>query len=257
MIYRKKLRTSQPQTAPQIDWSNPLTRGLVVARVPGDNPSGGFNLVVEGGDARGRYTTKSGVLSTDSAVGTNTFSFYVLFKTTATILSEVRCLIGRGNTSLGANTAFGFDISHTNSAYAGSFYVGDSYTNIGKPAGTLAANTEYSIAGTFDGSNGRGYSNGVQTVGPTAATVNNTVANLRLNQDSAGQGQSTSRVYVVFYWNRVLSSSEIVSLNNNPWQLFAPSSIYLPVSAETPASTIYEFQTFGRGVGRGIARGIA
>jgi hypothetical protein len=225
--------------------------------VPNDNPSAGLNLAVTGQGSKGNSFTKNGLLSSSSAVTNNVFSFYVLFKTQA-ILSGILSLLGRGNTSGADNTGLGFNVSHSNASYSGAFYVGDLYTIIGKPAGTLSTNTEYSIACTFDGSNGRGYSNGVQTIGPTAATVVNTVANLRINENSISTATNTSSVYAVYYWNRVLSAAEVLSIHANPWQIFTPPSLeYLPLGAAPPASTIYEFQTFGRGVGRGIARGIA
>jgi hypothetical protein len=222
VVFRKKQWTRQPQTAVTVDWSNPLTSGLIVARIPGDNPAGNLNLVVDGQSARGRSSTRNGLLSTASAVASNSFSFLTLFKTQQSLGGAIRCLIGRGNSSGADNTGFGFNVDHSNAAYAGAFYAGDGYTIIGKPAGTLAANTEYCIAGTFNGSVGVGYSNGVKTVGPTSTTIVNTVPRLTLNTDSALVSTNTSSVYVVLYWARALSDAEIASVSNNPWQIFAP-----------------------------------
>jgi len=256
-LYLPKGVSSQPPIATRINWNNPITKNLVVARVPGDDPSGSFNLTVDGYGVSGRQTTKNGLLSTNSAVGSTSFSFLILFRTQSSF-PPTSNVIGRGVNSPAGSIGFGYAVSHSNATYAGAFFVGSSYTVIGKPAGTPAVNTEYCIAGTFNGSVGYGYSNGVRTVGPTSATISDTTARLTLNADSRLGDVSTSKIYVVFYWNRVLNDNEIASVSNNPWQIFVPSSLtYLPLGAAPPASTIYEFQTFGRGIGRGIARGIA
>jgi hypothetical protein len=65
---------------------------------------------------------------------------------------------------------------------------------------------------------------------------------------------------MVNIWGRSLSNAEAYSRYINRWSLFAPSKNVMLSDfsgAAPPAPTIYEFQTFGRGVGRGIARGIA
>jgi hypothetical protein len=44
-------------------------------------------------------------------------------------------------------------------------------------------------------------------------------------------GSVAGYVYMVAVWNRVLNESEILKLNDNPWQLFAPRRVIIPSAA--------------------------
>lgn len=75
---------------------------------------------------------------------------------------------------------------------------------------------------------------------------------------SVQNASSNAIAYYVLKLNRAIRDSEWLSLIQNPWQIFLQTYSYVPASAVTPpVTTIYEFQSFSRGVGRGIARGIA
>jgi len=39
------------------------------------------------------------------------------------------------------------------------------------------------------------------------------------------------KIYLVAFWNRLLSAAEHAALALNPWQLFAPRRIYIPTAA--------------------------
>lgn len=233
--------TVQPQTATGVNWGSPLARGLAVAFVPSIGPA---NLVASdvvaglqksGAGPDGVYTATSALVSTSSRLSTSAFSFYALFLS-GTVSGGTRCVIGRGPNATGTNNiGFGFNSQHATSAYAGALYAGSAYTIIGKPTGgALALNTRYSIGGTFDGSNGRGYNNGVMTVGPTAVTGIDTTARLALNRTSADASPNAddAKFYVVLYWDRALSDAEMRAVHANPWQLFAP----LPRTIWAPAA---------------------
>ena len=184
----------------------------------------------------GQYTDVRALVSTDSSLSSTSFSWYALFDTPSS-LSTLECVLGRGLDSGTNNTGFGFHGKHTNAAYAGAFYVGSGYTIIGKPTGgALATDTRYSIGGTYDGTNGRGYHNGVKTVGPTAGTAPNTTARLVLNSTSQTADPSEKsglyKFYAVLYWPFALSDAEMAEVHNRLWAYaFAPQTIPVPVSA--------------------------
>lgn len=101
------------------------------------------------------------------------------------------------------------------------------------------------------------WQNGIKRADNNAGTQTRTAgSNFNIFGNSSDPIDNASTTLVLVH-NRSLSASEIVSLWQNPWQVFVPAATYLPTGAAPPETTIYEFQTFGRGVGRGIARGIA
>ena len=232
--------TSQPQGPVEIDWSNPITRGLIYA----DYPGAAKNLSVTGVGKYGRESTFRGQVSSDPRLSSASFSFYLLFKTEASLGSQ-GCVIGRGSTSNDYNNrGFGFSPTHSAPAYSGAFYCGDSYTIIGKPTGAaLSADTNYSIAGTCDGAYGRAYNNGILSAGPVSVSSIDTTANLVINKSSGvnpSADDSQNKIYFVGYWNRALSDTEVRSISQNPWQIFkpVPRRIFVPVATSGNA-TLY------------------
>ena len=224
--YRKvmqKMWTSQPQCAVEIDWSNPLTRGIG----PFDEPGGSW-LTKNGVLAGGYFSTRVGVASTSAALSTNEFTLLVAFRTPASIGAQ-ECLFGRGEFSSTNNTGFGFSISHVAGAYSGALYAGTSYTVIGKPTGgPLAPNTDYVIGLTCDGANARGFSAGILTAGPTPVSGINSSPNLSINCNSFGEDTSACKVKWYRYFSRCLSDHEVRSLTDNPWQIFKPLANKVP-----------------------------
>lgn len=96
------------------------------------------------------------------------------------------------------------------------------------------------VAITGDGSTANVYYDGrnVASSAYTPPTYVYDAANHRaLIAGSTGLGAgSNTTCYLGAVWRRVLSSSEIAKISANPWQLFAPRRIWVPVSAGSAAS---------------------
>lgn len=237
----------QPPLGTPVDQTNPITKGLRLAFIPGNNP-----FPVAGARQDGQFTATNGNIPAPRPAPGNSvypqFSFFLLFTSKPTISGVISTPLGYGPASVD-NTGFGFSVDHGNPSYAGAFYIGDSYTIIGKPAGTIVGNTRYAIAGTYDGTYGRGYSNGVLTVGPTASgagAVNSDT--FCINQNTLGNNPTVNKIYVALIWDRVLSASEIASITASPWQVFeAPRSrqIFFTASGPPPAAITSPFGPFG------------
>lgn len=224
-------RTRQPQGAARIDWSNPLTRGLLGLLVPTVSPGNIVNAAdpsVIGAitpSRDGLYSRYYGELSTDSRIiSATSLSVYARFLTSSSIGAQ-ECVFGRGPTGSSNNIGFGFHATHNVSAYSGAIYGGGGYSIVGKPTGgALVANTQYSIGFSHDGSNGRCYSDGRLTVGPTAIGSIDTTGRLAINATSTLENDGQCAFSVFGYWNRILSDADYAAIHANPWQLVAPDS---------------------------------
>lgn len=80
------------------------------------------------------------------------------------------------------------------------------------------------------------YVNGKQS--GTTATVTGTVQTLASQYVALGNAANIvvnnaflGDIYAAFYWSRALSPAEILELSRNPWQLFEPRRIIVPVAA--------------------------
>lgn len=237
MLRRLVLWASQPQEFAGIDWTHPAARGLVGAWVPTQGPgnlaiTGGSRLFVptsveaSGANLAGRY---SGQISSDSAV-TNAaaLGFAIGLRTgTAAVQSVV---LSRGSGS----AQFGFHASHSNSSYAGAVYSGAGFTIIGKPTGAaLADNTRYDIGARIAASNGAVYSGGVKTAtNASAAAPGTSSAGLYFASDSAGGNSWTAGPWIeyLFIWNIAPEDWVFKEVAANPWQIFEPQRIWVPVS---------------------------
>lgn len=248
-MYFRPVRTSQPQGPARVDWSNPITWGLVVAFAPsvsGNNLIDGdptkANATANKFGAKGKSSTFTGLVSTSASLASTNWSFLTHFKTAESLGAQESIL---GRSTFGANNkGFGFNSTHAAPTYDGAIYAGNSYTVIGKPTGgALAANTEYCIAGTYDGTNGRGFSNGARTVGPTAVGSINLGERFAINANSdGGVDVGSAQVYITLVFNRALSDAEVKSLSDNPWQIFAPDSkaLWVPAAVSVTLPTLVQ-----------------
>lgn len=96
---------------------------------------------------------------------------------------------------------------------------------------------DVAIVGTYDGATMRIYVNGVESTTSTAKTgnVDTTDFDTTLNRWNATSAQG-GLAYLGGVSNRVWSASEAGEFYKNPWQLFAPQQIWVPVSAGGPVT---------------------
>jgi hypothetical protein len=275
MIYRKKIWTSQPQGPAQINWSNPLTAGLtdwidlrpLIAR--SELPTG--KNVTSQASAITKYLGPGGIglrfpgYTTDGKLAVGGNSDYTQQSQSWVVICSA---IGLAASGVNGNILLSKHDS-TSSANGYTFFC-DSTTVAIERKGSSSATASISFDAlkfpvvasgfSFDNSFFRVSANGrISTNATSPATTFTTSQPLNIGDSADSFWNSFDGViYAVFGWvGTTLAPTQLAEVTRNPWQLFAPSSMYFPVSAEAPASTIYEFQTFGRGVGRGIARGIA
>ncbi len=223
------IRTTQPQGPVEIDWSNPLTKGLKLC----------YNTAAE------RYADKQvnklGATFKDNSAETPTgitFNQNSAFNNGLTFLSVG---VVTGNNADQHNYGIRAGLINTTHAGVGLIayrsgtelianctyydYTGSGVDNIPHNTpigGTLTMAMTY----TRNSSEGlRAFSNGVLKA--TTATLDKNLSpisiSLNLNNASGGTNNMGYLTYLNLYFDRALSDAEIKSLSENPWQIFKPN----------------------------------
>ena len=247
-------RTSQPQGAgsSRIDWSNPITRGLAVLR---DGPLG-LDGVTRATPVSGSVISGVGPIGllasyTAGSTGGHKYASGNLTTGPATVFAVC--------TRRGTNAASLRLYSETNGAAAGlDLASAGSTSDLTLTIGTSATSAQTVALGFFSGYDNTLIRIGVVTDGVIPSPSTKLFRNGLLQTASlinAGSGSQNARstysmfgnnavnptgsprgwngdIYLGLVWNRALSDSEIKSISNNPWQIFAPVSrqIWVPVS---------------------------
>jgi hypothetical protein len=247
--------TQQPQQATQIEWGNPIARGLALAANPG---AGAFDLAnnrnatASNGMTRGAGALGVGFkaaansslgmrfadsrMASSDGAGTGDFTYLVIANPKPSTTREM--LIASQN---GAQEFY----LCANIAVAGSTATSgrlSAFTNVG---GSSGAETNGYIDGaphvygySRAGAIGSLYADGRLVAGATvlqAQMWSATSSDYVGGYNSAGFGTSNS-VFLVLGWNRALSNAEIAVISANPWQLFkAPARRLWLASAATGA----------------------
>lgn len=244
---------SQPQEPVGIDWDNPLTRGLVLAWTPAHivEPTTGVAWL------RGRATKAGGIgLSTDPTASGVYYELPAPSSAAAPLASRldlsaltVACIAQQPTET---NTGRAFVRGHGSGTPAwsiglngGSFdgpYASFGATTFGPSSGDATmVGRPHVVSMSGDGAtaelwyDGRLFTSGAYTP-PTYAYD---AANHRtwiVGSNGVGAGAGTEN-YGAFIWNRPLSADEHRAFHANPWQIFAPRSIWVPVSSESAPAT--------------------
>lgn len=226
-----------------IDWSHPISSGLVFGLLAGHNTPldlvGGNLLSYTGarasaaGSARGDYLLFSDNTDYGLDVGVNpkfgiTSAITQFAIASFSSKSDGRVLCGKG---LGGNPSFAYDLKYNVAADAIRMSLRNStgQTNInGTTSPTL--NQVYSIAGTWDDSDNNAYIylDGVQDgtgtfAGPIITVPPSFKVGIPNGWVSGGAGEMAGKIYCVFLWNRRLPATEIKSLALDPYQFLIPA----------------------------------
>ena len=250
-MFLRPVRTSQPQGPARIDWSNPITKGLVSSFLPGvadrDLVSGG-GFTYEGGDKSisiTRYGPSANTLPARINTGAapkflEDLSFLWLGSLNA--FPGINGQVFNQRTSFtdgGLSVSFGFSgsssivfsakgatngtlsISHAAVGYS----PGQSRPIVGRVAGTTQ---ELFIGGVLLGSR-------VNTI----PMVNQAIP-IYFGALSTGGNQLNALHTCLHVFNRALSDSEVKSLTDNPWQVFAPDnkSLWVPAAVSVSLPTL-------------------
>jgi hypothetical protein len=239
----------QPQEAAGIDWDNPLARGLLLA-VAGNGAAGGqqyatpFGIGVRGATAPAPAVRHGVANSTILVVhalplpdGGNFWSANdsVYADTSAGWPADLglfmrspasygRIVVGARNTS-GMVVDTGIDID----AYPGNLPLG------GRFVAAATIESDLLVRGFGDGGYAgsstklQGHSYNPPAVGAAAP---------RVGVPAGAAADTVTAQLLVLRWGRVLSDDEIAQISANPWQLFEPRRIPVPVAAGASTYTL-------------------
>jgi len=247
MILLPRYRTKQPVGPVEIDRGNPITRGLATVYLPTVRYPG-IDLITRVFDT----ATTRGVLlpSTNGVVySTTTSSNWSLnfapvgITASYPALSVFTLFEQYDTTSTGA--IFGGGNSATNYARFvknndGSILFGPN-TNTGGANITgpvLNANQVYALAAVNEGNLRELFYDGVSVASSSSAITFLNAAYGYAGSSFLSGNQRRIGIYCGYVWTRRLTVSEIKSLTDNPWQIFRPQRLFVPVQAGGAALTL-------------------
>lgn len=244
--------TRQPQTPVEIDWSNPITRGISIASIPGSgarnlaNPNESFSPNFDsgiGGNGRAivTSTTKSYSLPNSPNNRANEFTAIVLCNATATLgqfrtpftkdwnsgsgPSYVAFAIEYNQNGAGQNVLTAFTSTSANYSRTLNYTIPDART----PHLSGILRTASSVSAIFNG-NIVATNTGISAVNYSGSGANDVWINSTYNKGDFN-------VYLALYWSRALSNVEIKALSDNPWQIFKSQSRRIWVGAAGGTNT--------------------
>jgi hypothetical protein len=239
--------TRQPQQAARIDWSNPITRGLVFAHTPTSLPNGSplatrFGIAAQRPKAIPEFSEKPGsqnlpevtLLGVALRNGTNNTASNQYFL-------RLRPTGNSNGTSLGIGTEPYQGMNQVRLAVQYSDFASVGITG-NFPASPAAQQTVVIGTVSVAALTMNLWADG--NVIATGAAQNKTLftgATTAFMGDAGGGGDNTGIPNLLCaMWTRVLSAAEIKSITDNPWQLFAaPQRRMLVATASAPAGNSY------------------
>ena len=251
-----KIWTQQPQFATGIDWSNPITRGLLVC-INGSNPINlvnntrvtplfGAEKIVAGTLGVGLYcgnNAKWAVTSKDipDRVNGREVSHFAVTQVLSTP-QQYSGVLFRGSTS----TGMGLSGSTTNISMDLGVSPASNALSVGK-VNVVYGRKNQSVSNSFQTASHTFGGNSILSTGAGSAGTLSYDVQTYLGGD---ERYATSRymeqiVFLSLVFNKYLTQQEFNSLSANPWQLFQPlpQRIFLPVSAGGDASTSFSATT--------------
>ncbi len=253
VIWTSKTRTRQPAAAPRVNWANPLARGLRVVVTPSGGvnnlvtPTNQTSLAPEGiyHGQRALVWNKSGTyarLNTGVMIPTTTNHSFValLTNTWGATSGTMGTLLSNRN---GANNGFAVYLSAQNSlpdqnvqlnyvhgGIVDYFDVSPQISNVNTKFVTLGLSA-------VQGSSVRSFAEGAFVQSKAIGTMSgNNTDPLVIGTDFGIQhGDFASPL--ILWWSRALSDDEMVSVQRNPWQLFAPERTPVFYSLGSPPAS--------------------
>jgi len=255
-MLNRRVWTRQPQVAVGVDWSNPLTRGLIVASSPGlfggRNAVDGGRLVVQ--TATASKVTKFGV-ALDQQAGANSAYFpanipsgtttYTLITIAGALFLDKRFAIALGDEVSGGSAQARLVLNGVQSGgtllgklafieYGGGFHV-QVETSAATYVDPVDPPNPHIYGVVRNGADAAIWFDGSKVASNSSASGSSTFAQ-RVYVSGSGYSNTVylDQSVAAFAWLRALTDKEIVSVMGNPWQLFAPLS--RPVFAPSAAS---------------------
>lgn len=247
MLEYRKHRTRQPQGSPSVDWSNPLTRGLVslidpasgadlVATAPVtyngtvNRPASRLGVAVSASTNKGAGAVAGGA----TGVSTGPLTDFVFVAAYTAVGSGSTFIYGCGTYDGGSNGC-GIALEHGTISYRwGAVDIGSNLASSLASSGEALPSEGGFLVHSRDGATHRLYRNGALrasvsgTSGNASATSKFVACNLVA---TAGTFSTTAPIALAGRFNRALSDAEVEELSANPWQLFQPRRIWVPQAA--------------------------
>lgn len=257
--FYRRVRTTQPQQNVQIDWSNPVTAGLVFAYTMGNEAVGWGEdgrsniqyVKVSDGSPFGRcINTLSG---TAGQVLSATSGYLFASPTQTSIKSGAYSLFAFGTSSSntvqsaidddnGSARRFQFRFSNGKAELIPFYNGGNGSVTAPVALSAYDLANGFAMGATVNGTAYAIFQKGVKTAGTTlpstALTPNSSIAiGVRSTQV---QQWLVGGLMLVAMWNRPLTDAEHASLSDNPWQLFKPAArrMLVPNTAVTQRALI-------------------
>lgn len=266
MLIVKRPWTRQPPPAARIDWSNPLTKGLVFCAVPAGytyfdavtrvfgtvagthtkgiyTKQGGYCGSVDGVQAMAASGSTSDIISWPASATlrggslVQTGTLLALAGTTEQVDAKQYAVMGNCETSGGHG--FGLAIDSYGAFNRGGIrkwnYTAKggetTYESLGNPFDNRLHFFGYAFSG--NGVSGMWFSRGeARTFSGGATNGTNTagrIATINATYPTSAYGSQNHNCYVALglMWDRPLAASEYLALYDNPWQLFEPQRAYI------------------------------
>lgn len=257
----------QPQGAIRIDWSNPLTSGLIFAFTGGIEAISGKRAL----NLRNTPTTKGighkvssgggsvANISSLSSPGTSSITIFSLLAD-VTVGTGYQGIVGKWDNLAEQRFAMGVVNGQLTLTR---------YSNTDAALGAVSSSPLISLAVVQDSTSARGYANGVQ-IGTNAASriyaANTDTWYLGCFRSGALSENLPATNIATFVFSRALSAAEIKRLSDNPWQLFADpfetddivtlSATIFSSAGSTAGSSTLSSNSVSRYVASGAAQGV-
>ncbi|HMN55629.1 MAG TPA: hypothetical protein PKE15_00145 [Ottowia sp.] len=243
---------AQPQEAVEIDWTNPLTRGLIQCIIGGhayDLASG--QQVLGGSNAGPAALGSPGVYADGISIPANACGGQPLSGVPGGIPPDHAQFTLLALQTLSSTAAYGTDITIGWSGEpAAGFYLGISFstatfrpaiagTNISH-AVSLKDGSPHLLGVSLGGGTGRAWKDGVQVASAACSTpsfgFSQAYTRFQVGSNTAVAGYPVPTALVLLY-DRTLWAAEHAQLAANPWQIFAPRETQIWVPSGAPAYT--------------------
>ncbi len=265
---------SKPPEGIGINWSHPLSRGLIRAYLfqstLGTDETGNFNFIT---GALGDDSMTMPTLGADGLVfdGVDQ-AIQIGFLTEIETLDEISVLLAATPTATDsmAFSLFEMDFSDTDGQVG--------WVNTGSPPGWrqhigitnntyttagLPLNIKHQVGWSFDSAENINFLDGhlESNQNPTDFPLDaRNTALVGVDPDGADAtpllgNWYTGEIHYIFIWARALGVAGLKTVSDNPWQLFTPRTQILPTSV-VAVSNLPSFHASNRGIMRGINRGV-
>ncbi|MCH7559683.1 MAG: LamG domain-containing protein [Planctomycetes bacterium] len=232
----------KPVRGIRLNKSHPLARGLVgywlfnegsgstVFDLSGNNQTGtlqadahfdvgGFGSLIDF-DGTGDFVS----VVTNKDIGNGSYTVIARVQTGADVTSQTRVILGKRNTANTYPLLFGIDNYTTGKTQVGLHRWDGAASEKALSGIDAVANTDYWVAGTWDGTNLKLYVDGILK-GTTDASALGDSSNaddysIGAREKSGSELYWDGKIYYVYLYNRALTASEIALLYREPFCMF-------------------------------------